>query len=249
MIPSTWKEQRVVEAFEVDVTRRLRLSELFSFLLSIAWKHALASGFGFQELAERKMMWVLSKFQMAVSRLPEWGEQITIETWGKRIERFYALRDFLVSSPKGARLASATGAWMILDKDNYRPKKLEQLMAGFPWQEGNSALEGSLRRVAEGAKGQDRLRHRVVFSDLDMNNHVNAAKYLQWVMDSYSREVLESRQVETVEISFLAEATVDDEIAVQFAEIDGQEICTVRRIADQKELCRSTVAWRRREDG
>ncbi len=122
-------------------------------------------------------------------------------------------------------------------------------MAGFPWQEGNSALEGSLRRVAEGAKGQDRLRHRVVFSDLDMNNHVNAAKYLQWVMDSYSREVLESRQVETVEISFLAEATVDDEIAVQFAEIDGQEICTVRRIADQKELCRSTVAWRRREDG
>ncbi len=248
MIPSTWKEQRVVEAFEVDVTRRLRLSELFSFLLSIAWKHALATGFGFQELAERKMMWVLSKFQMAVSRLPEWGEQITIETWGKRIERFYALRDFLVSSPKGARLASATGAWMILDKDNYRPKKLEQLMAGFPWQEGNSALEGSLRRVAEGAKGQDRLRHRVVFSDLDMNNHVNAAKYLQWVMDSYSREVLESRQVETVEISFLAEATVDDEIAVQFAEIDGQEICTVRRIADQKDLCRSTVAWRRRED-
>ncbi len=116
MIPSTWKEQRVVEAFEVDVTRRLRLSELFSFLLSIAWKHALASGFGFQELAERKMMWVLSKFQMAVSRLPEWGEQITIETWGKRIERFYALRDFLVSSPKGARLASATAAWMILDK-------------------------------------------------------------------------------------------------------------------------------------
>lgn len=245
MTPSIWKEERVIEAFEVDVNRRLKPYVLFSFLLNSAWNHAFATGFGYQELLERNMMWVLSKFQMKVSHMPEWGDQIVVETWGKSIERFYALRDFLVSSPRGERLASATGAWMILDKDSYRPQKLEQLMADFPWERGKSALEGNLKKVAESTKGQDRIRYQVLFSDLDMNNHVNAARYLNWVMDSYPREVLESRQVEEVEVSFLAEAAVNDEIAVHFEEIDNQEISTIRRIKDLKDLCRAAIGWRR----
>jgi medium-chain acyl-[acyl-carrier-protein] hydrolase len=245
MIPSIWKEQRLVEAFEVDVKRRLKPHVLFSLLLNCAWKHASAAGLGFQEFSERKLMWVLSKFQMSILRMPEWGDQIVIETWGKRIERFYALRDFAVLSPGGGELASATGAWMILDKESYRPQKLEQLMSSFPWQMGKSGLEGTLRRVVESTNGKARIHYRVVFSDLDMNNHVNAANYLEWIMDSYPREVLEASQVESVEISFLAEATVGDEVAVHFEQIAGLEISTIKRVRDAKELCRAAIRWQR----
>jgi acyl-ACP thioesterase len=179
MIPSIWKEQRVVEAFEVDAKRRLK-----PFVL------------------------------------------------------------FRVSSTNGQRLASATGAWMVLDKDSYRPQKLEQLMAAFPWQKGKSELEGNLRKVVESTNGQDRIHYRVLFSDLDVNNHVNAARYLQWVWDGYPREVLENRQMESVEISFLAEATIDDEIAVYFERIADKDISVIRSIKDRKDLCRAAIRWR-----
>jgi len=243
MVPSVWKEQRVVEAFDVDVTGRLKPHVLFSFLLSCAWNHAAASGFSFQELSERGLMWVLTKFQMSILHMPEWRNEISVETWGKRIERLYALRDFRVSSLPGQRLACATGSWMILDKKSYRPQKLEQLMASFPWQEGKSELEGSLQKVTEATNGQERTQHRVRFSELDVNNHVNAANYLKWVMDSYPREVLESRLVESVEISFLAEATVDDEITVSFERVADQDINTIKRGRDQKDLCRAALQW------
>jgi medium-chain acyl-[acyl-carrier-protein] hydrolase len=245
MTPSVWEEHRVVEAFEVDVRGRLPPHVLFSFLLSCAWNHAAAAGFSFQDLSERGLMWVLTKFQMSILRMPEWRDEIKLETWGKRIERLYALRDFRVSSPQGRRLAGATGAWMILDKRSYRPRKLEQLMGSFPWQEGKNELEGSLQKVAQSTNGQDRAHHRVRFSELDVNNHVNAANYLKWIMDSYPREVLENRQVESVEISFLAEATVDDEIAVHFERIDDQEINTIKRAGDQKDLCRAAIEWQK----
>ena len=245
MVPPIWKEQRVVEAFEVDVKSRLHPHVLFSFLLNGAWNHASAAGFSFQELSERRLMWVLAKFQLSILRLPEWREEIIVETWGKRIERLYALRDFRVSSPSGQKYASATGAWMILDRDSYRPQKLEQLMASFPWEGGESELEGSLKKVAESRNGQDRTHHRVRFSELDVNNHVNAANYLKWVMDSYPREILENRQLESAQISFLAEATVDEQIAVHFERMDDQEINTIRRVGDPSDLCRAAIQWRK----
>jgi medium-chain acyl-[acyl-carrier-protein] hydrolase len=244
MVPPAFREERTVEAFEVDVNGRLRPYVLFSLLLNSAWKHASSSGFSYQELSSRKLMWILSKFQLSVEHAPAWGDPIIIETWGKNIERFFALRDFQVSSPQGRPLASATGAWMILDKDSYRPQKLEQLMESFPWQKDRSALQGSLKKVAELTGGQQRMQRRVRFSDLDMNNHVNAARYLQWVMDSYPLETLGSCQVQSVEISFLAEAMAGDEISVHFAQVGDHEISVVRRVSDAKDLCRAAIGWR-----
>ena len=75
---------------------------------------------GFRTLAEKNQMWVLSKFQMEIHKPSRWGEHISIETWSKGIDRFYALRDFIIWSEQGEKAASATTAWMVLDKGSYR---------------------------------------------------------------------------------------------------------------------------------
>jgi acyl-ACP thioesterase len=244
MSEGVWKEKREVESFEVDTKGRLRPYVLFSFMINSAWKHASAVGFGYQDLAERKLMWVLSEFQLRIAKLPLWRDGLFIETWGKRIERFYALRDFAVHSEGGEKLAVATGAWMILDKESYRPQRLEQLMASFPWQVDKSELETKLKRIQESSSTQDRKHYQVLFSDLDANNHVNAAKYLQWIMDSYPREILEHRQLETVDMSFLIEATIDEEIAIYFEQKDCQDVNSVKRVKDLKDVCRAVIRWK-----
>jgi len=243
MTPSIWKELRLVESFDVDPKGRLKPHKLFSFMINSAWNHASALGLGYQELSEHNLMWVISKFQLNIIRMPEWRDKISIETWGKSIERFYALRDFSVFSEEGRKLAYASGGWLILEKDSYRPQKLDQLMANFPWQKEKSELETNLKKVAESTKSEDRIHFHVVFTDIDINNHVNGAKYLQWIMDSYPRDVLEQMQPESIEMSFLAEAAIDDEIAVHFERLANQEINTVRRVIDSKDLCRAAVKW------
>ena len=49
----------------------------------------------------------------------------------ERTRKLYALRDFTVSTLEGQKLASATSAWLVLDKDNHRPLRLDQM--SFPW--------------------------------------------------------------------------------------------------------------------
>ena len=125
-----------------------------------------------------------------------------------------------------------------------RPQRLEQLMASFPWQEAKSELNTILKRVVESTPSQERKRYQVLFSDLDANNHVNAARYLQWIMDSYPREVQEGRQLESAEISYLAEATTDEEITVHFEQRNAQELNTIKRVRDLKDICRAVIHWR-----
>jgi acyl-ACP thioesterase len=118
--PLDWKEQRLVESFDVDLYGRLKPHVLFSYLLNSAWNHANGSNYGYAELMARNLMWVLIKFQMVVRDQPKWHDQLSIETWGKGIERLYALRDFSVRSPSGETLVSATSSWLILESPTGR---------------------------------------------------------------------------------------------------------------------------------
>jgi len=192
----------------------------------------------------RNLMWVLSKLQLRVEKLPRWGERIAIETWGKRIERFYALRDFVVSTPDGERLASATSAWMILDRDTYRPQRLETLMKDFPWRPDSSVVETSLRKVDEPGSDVSSCGYRVCFSDIDVNAHVTAARYLQWMLDSYPVTALTGKELKAAEISFLAEAVLGDEVIASLESRPGHDLCRMRRAGDDQELCRARIEWR-----
>ena len=241
---SSWNEQRRVESFEIDMYGRLKVHMLFAFLLNSAWNHATQSSFDYQTLSARNLMWILSKLQLVVHALPKWGEQIHIETWGKGIERFYALRDFIVSSSDGKKLASATSAWMILDKISYRPQKLNELMKDFPWTGDRNEIETNLKKVPEPANDKTCCTFQVVFSDIDVNKHVTAARYLQWVMDSYPAAVLADRELKSAEISFLAEAVLDDMVLVCRESQADQDLCRIRRQSDSQELCRARIEWK-----
>ena len=245
--PQVWKEKRIVESYDVDLCGRLRPHILFSYLLNAAWNHANGTRYGYAELSARNLMWVLIKFQMVVSTQPKWQDRLSIETWGKRIERLYALRDFRISAPSGATLVSATSSWLILDKTTGRPQRFDANTDGFPWQPQKEAIETNLKKVSELQGGREVASFRVHFSDIDVNRHVGSAKYLQWFMDSHSSDQLEKAIPQAIELSFLTEAILDDQVLVISEQRNESELCSLRRAKDSKELCRARIKWGRAE--
>jgi medium-chain acyl-[acyl-carrier-protein] hydrolase len=239
-----WEEQRFIESFDVDILGRMRPQTLFAYLLNSAWNHARGTVYGYEELSDRNLMWVLIKMQIVIKRQPKWGDQVVIETWGKRIERLYALRDFAVRSAAGEKMISATSSWMILGKKSGRPQRFDQKIDGFPWLPGKEEIETDLQKVQKLQSGKQIGHFRVQFSDIDVNRHVNSSKYLQWMIDSHSQEHLEEAELKAIELSFLAEALPKDEIAVLSEGRGNNELCSVIRVSDNKELCRARFEWR-----
>ena len=246
-IPGIWKEQRLIDSFDVDALGRLRPQSLFAYLLNAAWKHTRGTHYGHDEMSRRNLMWMLIGVKILIHRLPRWGEPITIETWGKNIVKFYALRDFAVTSEAREKLVSATSSWMILDRNRGRPQRLDPKSDTFPWQTQREELETNLDKLPELNGGNEMARFGVHFSDIDVNRHVNSTKYIQWIIDSHSYEYLEATQVRSIELRFLSEAVSNDEVAVISEATADHEMCSVRRIGDGKELCRARLEWRRSE--
>ncbi|RPH50810.1 MAG: hypothetical protein EHM85_09010 [Desulfobacteraceae bacterium] len=243
IVPDIWREERIIESFDADMMGRLRPQTLFLFLMNSAWNHTRGTGFGYEAMSERNQIWVLIKAQISVKRRPKWGERIKIETWGKETVRFYALRDFTVCSGEGEKLVSATSSWMILDKTSGRPQRFDRQSDSFPWQAGRDEMETSLEKVQELKNGGELARFRVFFSDIDVNRHVNSAKYLQWMIDSHSYGHLETTEIKEIELNFLSEALPGDEVTVLSEETGIQELCSVRRAGDGRELCRGRFEW------
>jgi acyl-ACP thioesterase len=246
MVPVSivWKENRLIESFDVDMLGRLRPQTLFAFLLNAAWNHANGGIYGYKELSARNLLWVLIKVQVLIKRFPRWGEQITIETWGKRKVRLYALRDFIIVSEAGESLISATSSWMILDRTSGRPQRFDQKSDSLPWLPDKEVMETNLEKVPQLKSIKELSQFRVHFSDIDVNRHVNSAKYLEWIIDSHSQENLETNEIKALEISFLSEAMPNDEVTVYSEESNGFELCSIRRTFDEKELCRARLEWR-----
>ena len=246
-VPAVWREDRLIESYDVDILGRLRPQTLFAYLLHAAWKHAAGTTYGYDELTARNLMWVLIGIQLFVNRYPKWGERLDIETWGKRIERLYALRDFACSSVSGEKLISATSSWVVLDSRSGRPQRFDRTTDGFPWQPGRDEMKTKLGKVQELRSGVEIARFRVLFSDIDVNGHVGSVKYLQWMVDSHSQEHLEAMELESIELSFLSQALPHDRVSVFSQESNHGELCSVRRANDGKELCRAHFVWRASE--
>lgn len=65
--------------------------------------------------------------------------------------------------------------------------------------------------------------HKVVVSDIDMNQHVNSMKYLQWAIDTLSLDDIMNTTIKRIDINYLREALYDQNIEVYRTDIDNQK--------------------------
>jgi len=192
-------------------------------------------------------MWVLSRMLMRIHRYPAWGETIHIHTWPSGLDRLFAQRDFEILDQHKTVIAAATGDWLILDAKNRRPQRTEVFFEGkirpLP---SKRALKERPERIPPLPDPGAPDFFPVRFSDLDLQGHVSHAKYIEWILDSYPIEMHERQRVSFLEIHFLAESTLGDEVSVRNRRAEGPQSSYLHRLLrrrDAKEICRARTTW------
>jgi medium-chain acyl-[acyl-carrier-protein] hydrolase len=175
-----------VRASEVDYLGKLRLDALFALMQEMAWKNAQMLGFG-RQIEKEGLIWVLSALELKVLKMPQWGEQISLSTWPKGVERLFARRDFTLESASGETLALATSAWLLLDAQSKRPKAVEKTLKNFPYEFEREALPGTASKVAAPATPRRFYHVEAEYADLDTNRHVNNANAVRILSNAINR--------------------------------------------------------------
>jgi acyl-ACP thioesterase len=238
-----------VNIFNTDLTGKLSAGSLFSFCEDIAGRHASVLGWGRDSLMSGGNFWALSRMMVKIDRFPAALEEITLRTWPRGTDSIYALRDFEMYDDQGNVIAAATSSWIIVDYNTrkvQRPDKtLSLLNIEFPEKKAVGGNAGKIPSVP--ADGQTVTSMMVRTEDIDVNMHVNNARYVTWVLNSYPTGQIISHVPATIEVNYVSEGHADEAVNIITAKSAGLPasfIHSVVRQNDNSEMCRIRISWR-----
>jgi medium-chain acyl-[acyl-carrier-protein] hydrolase len=240
----TWTDEYTIRSYDVDTESKASLMTFAKYLQESAYNHASHLELGHEQLMERNLFWVLSRLLIRVESYPRWGERLTLTTWPSGVDRLFACRDFLVRDSGGAVMFTSTSSWLVLDSEKRRPQRpFDELgqSADYPRERVIDRRPAKLEKLSEPRQSPS---FPVRYSDLDMYDHVNNVKYIQWILDDFPPEMNRKFDVKEFEINFLAEAKMGDDIVIQTQETGTAEyIHSIKRKTDNKDLCLVRTAW------
>jgi medium-chain acyl-[acyl-carrier-protein] hydrolase len=203
---SVYKKNYRVELSDIDFTKKLKLSALFEYFQDIASQHADNIGYGFDALMEKYgASWMLVRIRVDVIRNPEWNEEIFIETWPLEPGRVEFERDFIVRDSLGNVIIRAVSSWVVVDMKTREIKRSSLIDIERPPVKEERAIDCKLGRLKSSGKLEVAYKKTVGYSDVDLNEHLNNSKYVDFIMDCFSLEDHKQHSVKTVEISYVNE--------------------------------------------
>lgn len=212
---SVWNEEILIKSYEVDHNKKLKLNSLFNYMQEAAYNHACSLGAGYEDLINQGFFWVLSRVKIKILKYPEWEEKISLETWPKGINRLFAHRDFIFMDESNEKIALATSAWLVLDSDNMKPQKVQTLPFSLPDNDGKYALLDELGKLESQDIFDFENERTAVYSDIDVNQHVNNAKYVEWILDCFSEESYLNKRLKSLQLNFISQTRLGERIILK----------------------------------
>ncbi len=208
---------------DVDRFRRLRLSVLFRMFQDLSVVHAEALGAGRAATLDRGFLWIVSKVRLEFDRVPEYGEDVVLKTWPGKMGNVLFPRHYLLESAEGEALARASSLWALMDCDKRAPvipKNNGIYVKGFTTG-GELPLPSAVLCPSPVSAG----RRAVLYSETDMNGHMNNSRYLDWADDwlhCLDADFHKARTVKSLQINFLSEAVTGTAVRLESSLMEGE---------------------------
>lgn len=242
-VPSHRIDEYFIYSFYCDNRAKLSFPGIAQMLQESAWLHAESCNAGFHALRKEGLLWVLSALRIRINIIPSWGDTIKLNTWGRGYEPLVAYRDFEVFDQAGGEpRVQASSAWVIIDMETRRPRRITpDLQRITPidktWTEVNPG------RFENPANYTSFRELSVLYSDLDVYDHVNNTRYIQWSIDTI-REYHEKKiDISDFEIRFISEAHLDDRVRLNYAKNDQAYFLSGVNSETGKEIFRAKASY------
>lgn len=236
----------VVRSYEVDFNQNLRVTALFNYLQEIAWEHAENLDFGWDDLNGKGCFWALSRIEVEITRLPRWTDRVTLITWPRPADGIFARRDFALFDSEGNQLVAATSSWLVVNVSNRRPVRIAEWYSNREFS-SLFALSSAASKIVDSGCSMPAVSESlcVQVGDIDMNQHVNNVRYIDWAYNTFSIDHYKNFSPTKVVVNFNAECKFGDGIEVQQFQISNSaHVVNVNRHGDSKNLCRLEFWWK-----
>jgi|SRR6218665_248395 len=191
----------------------LKYVDLCNLLQLTAAEHSILGGLSFNDMQVFDQAWVLSRIRIEVADLPKWQDRVIVKTWIESLQGSSSVRNIEMYL-NGKKIAGATTFWVVF---NTKIRKAEALALPhehyekFPEIHATTIPFSRINVLKNTVAVSER---KVVLSDLDIVNHVNNTKYLEWCLDALEVKSVLKKEIKTLEMNFLRELNLEDEVQI-----------------------------------
>ena len=202
-----YEKKYIVEVSDIDFRQQIKLSSLFGYLQDMATEHANRIGVGRDVLQTKYgVIWVLTRVKVDVIKYPKFKEEIIIETWPEQPGKLEFNRNFLVYDKDKNIIIKAFSQWVVIDFNTRRLRRSSILEEEFPENDRERPIECTSNKLKPIGDLIPNYKKTVGYSDIDINEHLNNAKYIDYIMDCFSVEEHKKHFVKTIDVTYLHEA-------------------------------------------
>ena len=177
----------------------LRHTELCNLLQQTASVHSELGGISFTDMQEFNQAWVLSRMRVEITKLPQWRDVVTVKTWISTLENSRSVRA-LEMYVNGEKIVGCETFWVVFNTKIRRPEALSLPISHFELYPEVKATQESISKINFNSETEVVFEKTVALSDLDIVNHVNNVKYLEWCLDLIDPDLLLQQQIESFEM-------------------------------------------------
>ena len=232
-----------VEPQDVDFTLRSTITALCNNVLNIAGVDARRNGFGVDELMKNNWSWVLSRMAVEFDRMPEQFTGYSIRTWVNYDGRLLSSRNFVLTDDSGEVFGRVVTQWAMINFETRRPVDLTQLAAKYTdvLSDEQSPCERPHKLTA--VDPEQTFEHRIVYSDIDFNRHVNTMRYLDMMVDMLPIETFAEPRPVRMDLHFIKESVYGQTLTVGLQRQENVSLFEIKS-DDGAVVCRASFEWK-----
>ena len=204
-LPKTYCEKTLLLSRDCDLGGLWKPSAILTAMQETAGMHSHILGCGRETLVQKGVVWVLTRCEVQMEKEARMGSRLSIETFPMPLRRWFFPRYFVFRDEEGAQVGAAGTLWVLFDLEKRCMVAPGDVAGAIP---DNSDLTpplgvpGPVPRLTGETAASARTP---VYSELDVNGHVNNARYADWLCDALGLEVMREYRVKTMRLSYAAE--------------------------------------------
>ncbi|NLO70118.1 MAG: acyl-[acyl-carrier-protein] thioesterase [Porphyromonadaceae bacterium] len=230
-----------IEPQFVDFQHSVKLSYLIDLILTASGYNADENGFGIRDLNKIGATWVLSRFALEMDYFPKQYEKIHIETWVEEVHTLNTIRNYRVFNESGKVIGNSTSVWVMINLKTRRPMELKLLKGidDFALYEA-SGIDRPLK--IDAVEGEPFEIFSAKYTDIDINQHVNSVRYIDWMLNTFTLDEHKSKIVCRLDVNFMNEVLWGNQITIFKSEKESGDFRFEIK-ANERTACRGRVVF------
>ncbi|MBO4282520.1 MAG: hypothetical protein J5873_04935 [Bacteroidales bacterium] len=245
-IPRNKRYDYIIEPKDVDLAGRATMVSIFDYMMRTSHLDSQRHKLGVYQIRKQNLAWVISRAVVEVNTVLRDMDPFKVVTWVSECNRIACVRNFLMLNAEGKEIGHAVTQWSMIDfttREAVNLLKLPRIIRHLHPEYPTCGLYPKKLHPLENPDRAIRNEHKVVYSDLDFNGHVNSLKYIQWMLDQMPIEWASNHQLWRFDVNYIHEMHWGENPYI-LTQLEGDttffEICG----GDGRVACRARMEWR-----